>query len=206
MDFEKFTETLEKIEMPQEMQERIIRNCSSAKTYHLEEHELNRETKNNWLKRPVPVAAVLSIFICFTIVGTAAVKTGFFKDITRWNGAVIGTAYEQASEEMEASVTVVENELMVFITMLTPDKAPYSELEELGIDSYQIRDMSGNVVVHDADSELSYISNGQAEIKISLEGIESGNYKLVISQYVGTSKADQPLEISGIWECEFEIT
>ena len=149
------------------------------------------------------MAAALSVFVCFSIVGAAAVKNGFFKDVTRQDGTVVGTTYEQASEEIELNVAVAENELTVSVTMLSPDKPPYSELDEFGISSYQITDMSGNVVIKDAATELSQISNGQAEIKISLEGIGSGNYKLVINKYVGSAKADQPLEISGVWECEF---
>ena len=60
------------------------------------------------------------------------------------------------------------------------------------------------MIVEEAGTELSQLSNGQAEINISLDGIESGSYKLIIRKYVGSAKADQPLEISGMWECEFE--
>ncbi len=204
MDFKKLKKTLEKIAMSQEMQERIIRNCNSKKAFDMEEYTMNK-SKKSWLKRSIPMVAALSVFVCFSIVGAAAVKNGFFKDVTRGNGTVVGTTYEQASEEIGVNVTVDENELTVSVTMLTPDKPPYSELEEFGIRSYQITDMSGNVVIKGADTELSQISNGQTEIKISLEGIESGNYKLVIYKYVGCSKADQPLEINGVWECEFDF-
>lgn len=204
MDMKKFKKTLEKIEMSQEMQERIIRNCNSKKAFDMEEYAMN-QSKKFWLKKSIPLVAALSAFICFSIVGVAAVKNGFFKDVTLGDGTVVGTTYEQASEEIEVKVTVDENELMVLVTMLSPDKPPYSVFEEFGISSYQIIDMSGNVVMKDAGTELSQISNGQAEIAISLEGIESGSYKLVISKYVGSAKADQPLEISGTWECEFEI-
>lgn len=202
MDFKKLKRTLEKIEMSQEMQERIIRNCNSKKAFDMEEYTMNKSKKIR-LRKAIPMTAALSVFVCFSIVGAATVKNGFFKDVTRGNGTVVGTTYEQASEEIEANVTVDENELTVSITILSPDKPPYSVLEEFGICSYQITDMSGNVVRKDADTELSLISDGQAEIKIPLEGIESGNYKLVIHKYVGSSKADQPLEINGVWECEF---
>ena len=203
MDVVKLKNTLKKIEMSQEMQERIIRNCNSKKIFDMEEHAMNK-SKKTWLKKSIPMVAAVSVFFCFAIVGVAAVRTGFFKDVTRWDGTVVGTTYEQASEEIKVNATVDEKGLTVSVTMLTPDKLPYSEFEEFGISSYQITDMSGNAVIKDASTELSLIRNGQAEIRISLDGIESGNYKLIITKYVGSAKADQPLEINGMWECEFE--
>ena len=204
MNMKNFKKTIEKIEMSQEIQERIIRNCNSKRTFDMEEYPMNKSKKFQ-LRKLIPLAAALSVFVCLSIVGVAAVKNGFFKDVTYWNGTVIGTTYEQASEEIEVNVTIVDNELMVLVTMLFPDKPPYSVFEEFGISSSQITDMSGNVIIKDAGTELSQISDGQAEIKISLEGIESGNYKLIINKYIGSAKADQPLEISGIWECEFKL-
>ena len=203
MDIEKFKETLKKIEMSQEMQERIIRNCNSKKIFDIEEYAMNK-SKKIWLKKSIPMVAALSVFFCFAIVGVAAVGTGFFKDVTRWDGTVVSTTYEQATEEIEVNATVDENGLTVLVTMLTPDKLPYSVFEEFGISSYQITDMSGNVIIEGAGTELSQINNGLAEIIISLDGIESGNYMLIIRKYVGSAKANQPLEISGMWECEFE--
>ena len=203
MDIEKLKKSLMKIEMSQEMQERIIRNCNSKKIFDMEEYTMNN-SKKTWLKKSIPMVAALSVFFCFAIVGVAAVRTGFFKDVTRLDGAVVGATYEQASEEIEVNADVDENELTVLVTMLTPDKIPYSEFEEFGISSYQITDMSGNMIIEGAGTELSQISNGQAEINISLDGIESGNYKLIIRKYDGSAKANQPLEISGMWECEFE--
>lgn len=204
MDIVKLKKTLEKIEMSQETQERIISNCNSKKIFDMEERVMNK-SKKFWLKKSIPIVAALSIFVCFAIVGVAVVRTGFFKDVTRWDGTVVGTTYEQASEEIEVNATVDENGLTVSVTMLTPDKLPYSVFEEFGISSYQITDMSGNVIMEDAGTELSQLSNGQAEINISLDGIESGNYKLIIRKCVGSAKADQPLEISGMWECEFRL-
>ena len=49
------------------------------------------------------------------------------------------------------------------------------------------------------------IVDGKAVMTISLDGIDSGDYKLLISSFVGSKKADQPLKISGDWECDFTI-
>ena len=64
------------------------------------------------------MVAALSVFVCFSIVGAAAVKNGFFKDVTWGNGTVVGTTYEQASEEIGVNVTVDENELTVSVTII----------------------------------------------------------------------------------------
>lgn len=49
------------------------------------------------------------------------------------------------------------------------------------------------------------IVNGEANMSISLGGVYSGNYKLLVNSFTGGKKADQPLEISGTWECDFTI-
>ncbi len=56
--------------------------------------------------------------VCISLTGVttlAATGTlqGFFKDIMGWNGAVVGTIYEQASDEIELSVIGVTDQLMV---------------------------------------------------------------------------------------------
>ena len=60
------------------------------------------------------------------------------------------------------------------------------------------------MIIEDASTELSQISSGQAQINISLDGMDSGNYKLIIRKYIGSAKSDQSLEISRMWECKFE--
>lgn len=47
------------------------------------------------------------------------------------------------------------------------------------------------------------IVDGNVTVTISLDNISSGAYKLVVSELVGSSKANQTLILSGIWECEF---
>lgn len=89
--------------------------------------------------------------------------------------------------------------------MVKHDIAPYSELEILGIDSYQIVDMSGNIIIEGERTDLFEIINAKTEIKISLDNTTAGDYKLVIHSFVGSKKADQPLIINGAWECEFSI-
>ena len=64
--------------------------------------------------------------------------------------------------------------------------------------------MEGNVVLNEeAFGERVNFSN-QMSLEIPLNQIPSGEYKLVIKQFISEKKADQPLRISGNWECEFK--
>ncbi|MBQ9142298.1 MAG: hypothetical protein IJX63_11005, partial [Lachnospiraceae bacterium] len=167
---------------------------------------MNKSTTKNMFKRPMIVVATLTLCLCVTGV-TALAATGklqgYFKDITNWNGAITGTTYEQATDELELQVTEVSDALTVTITMIKPDVAPYRLLETFGVESYKIVDMTGNVIVKGDRTELVEVVDGKANVMISLENVSEGEYKLQVTEMVGGSKADQPLVISGTWECEF---
>ena len=170
--------------------------------------EAGMKTKRkNIIWKRLSMAAALVLCVCITGV-TAMAATGklqgFFKDIKRWDGAVIGTAYEQATEEITVSIEENKNGLSVLVTMVNPEEPPYATIEEFGISSYRIEDMSGEVVVKDSSTDSFPIDNGQVTVKIPLDNILSGNYKLIIDTFVGGSKADQPLKISGEWEVVFQ--
>lgn len=195
-------EKIKEIEMSEEMQERILGNCYQK----MEDKKMNQNTTKRIFKRPMLAVASLALCLCVTGV-TALAATGklqgYFKDITNWNGAITGTTYEQATDELELQVTEVSDELTVIITMVKPDVAPYRFLETFGLESYKIVDMDGKVVVKGDRTELVEVVDGKADVKISLENASEGEYKLQVTEMVGGSKADQPLVISGTWECEF---
>ncbi|MDE6747756.1 MAG: hypothetical protein K2K21_01640 [Lachnospiraceae bacterium] len=205
MDYNNLKTTVRKIEMPDEMKLRIINNCQSKNLYEMGENTMNRSKTNSWKKKMTAVAAVVFLCLCFTAAVSAAGLSGFFQDIINHRGTVTGTQYEQASDELEISIISSENGITVLTNMVKPDVAPYSELEILGIDSYQIVDMSGNIIIEGERTDLFEIINAKTEIKISLDNTTAGDYKLVIHSFVGSKKADQPLIINGAWECEFSI-
>jgi len=66
-------------------------------------------------------------------------------------------------------------------------------------------DASGDVVVDGEGDDFVEIVDGKAVMTISLDGVDNGDYKLVISSFIGSKKADQPLKISGDWECGFTV-
>lgn len=149
-------------------------------------------------------AAALVLFFCGAAV-SAAVKNGYFQDIKDKFGAVTGTEYQQASDEIEIIVNSSANELTVMASFLNPSVPPYSECEEFGIGSFQIVSASGENVVEGSVGQMSEVHDGRVEIRIPLNDLERGSYRLVITTFIGGSKADQPLEIHGLWECDFTV-
>ena len=154
------------------------------------------------------MAAALVLCVCITGVTAMAAAgklEGFFKDIKRWDGAVVGTAYEQATEEITVSIEMAtDEELDILVIIEEPAKPPYSESELFGIASYKIEDMSGNIVLSEEAFGERVSFNNQMSLEIPLNQIPSGEYKLIIEQFISEKKADPPLRISGNWECEFQ--
>lgn len=199
---EKLNKTVNEIVMPEEMQERIIRKCY----VEMEEKSMPDNTSKKYFKKSIIVAA--SLMLCISLSGITALAAtgklqGFFKDITGWNGAVIGTTYEQATEEIELSVVEATDILVVEVTMLSPQTVPYNSFETFGVESYKVVDENGAVVAKGTTTELAEVIEGIAKVVIPLKDIPNGEYKLVVDKLVGHAKAEQPLVISGAWECEF---
>jgi len=167
-----------------------------------------KKSRKNIFQKPMVAVAALALCLCVTGVSALAATgklEGFFKDITRWDGAVTGTTYEQATDEVEIAIAEVSDGLKVKITLLEAQKIPYSTFETLGIHNYQILDKTDKAVIKGAETAAVAINNGQVQLSVSLEEIPAGEYKLVVTELVGGSKADQPLVVSGTWECGFEI-
>ena len=187
------------IEMPDNMQKRIIKNC-----YNEMEKKTMKKT-NTFFKRPM--MEVASFALCLCLVGISALAAGklegYFKDVKRWDGAIVGTIYEQATDEVELNITSVTNELTVELTMLKPKEVPYREFESFGIEEYKIVDANGNTVVDNEKLEMSMAEGSIVTVYIPLNDISEGTYTLVVSKMIGDKKADQPLILNGNWECEF---
>lgn len=201
MDFQSLKKSVEAIEMPDEMRARILHHSEERLVQTIEEHPMRKT--NTWIKRPVTVAAVLMLCVCLAVAGAAMGNAGFFRDVTRWDGAVTGTVYEQATNEIAISAVTAGDTLAVTATFLTPDSAPYSECEVLAIGAYQIVDADGTVIAEAGSSDSAALVDGRAAWTIPLDGIADGAYTLRIQSFMSSKKADQPLPISGFWECEF---
>ena len=201
MDYEKLKD-LKKMEMPDEMRKRIIKNCETKIILETEERAMGEKTAQT--KRRA-LAAAMSICFCLAAGTIAAGASGHFKNITNWLGTVTGTTYEHASGEISVQIFSHQNELTVLVTFLNPEQFPYKGMEYLGIDRYQILDASGNLVLKGEQTETAEIVNGEARINVPVDSLGKGNYQLVISSFVGESKGDQPLPVNGTWECQFSL-
>ena len=159
--------------------------------------------RNN-VRKPVAVLAALAICLTLsvTVLATTGIGQGFFRDITNWQGAIVGTSYEQASDEISMCVAVNGNELTVRATFSIPQEFPYREIEKLGIAACRIVDVNGKTV-KEGTAEATEVISGQAAILIPMEDIDSGDYKLIVTAFVAEKKAEQPLNLNGHWECEF---
>ena len=205
MKYEALKTAAETITMPEEMKRRIARTCQTQIQTSRKEIRMKSNQNNTMLRKPAVLVASLAICLSLSVTALAAtgVLGGFFRDITDFRGAVVGTSYQQATDEIGVNVTVQDDTLTVHTVFTNPQTAPYSEAEKLGIAAYQIVDADDKVVKNGTDTEFVEPVNGQADIRIPLDGIQGGSYKLVITTFVTEKKADQDLNISGHWECAF---
>jgi len=156
------------------------------------------------MRKTAAVALALAVCLSLTVAAVAAPNAlkGFFRDVTDWRGAVVGTSYEQASDEIRMNVSVNGEELMVLASFVDPQMAPYRYAQWLGIAEYEIVGAKGKTVQKGA-AESTEVINGHVAIPIYLENLESGSYKLVVTAFVEEAKAEQPLPLHGHWEAEF---
>jgi hypothetical protein len=128
-------EKVKEINMPDEMQERIIRRCYQTSNLEMENRTM-KKTKT-FFKKPIAIAASLVLCLCITGVTALAASgqlKGFFKDIKNWQGAVTGTAYEQATDELHVAILDVAEEINISVTMVNPKVAHYFAIQELGVE------------------------------------------------------------------------
>lgn len=200
MEYGKLKIAAENIAMPDDMKCRIVRNCRAQIM------DSGKETtmRKIHFRKPIAICAVLVICLSLAVAAMAAPGTvkGYFRDVKDWRGAVVGTSYEQASDEIRMNVTVNGEELMVLASFVDPQMAPYRYAQWLGIAEYEIVGANGKTVQKGA-AESTEVISGHAAIPIYLENLESGSYMLVVTAFVEEAKAEQPLPLHGHWEAEF---
>lgn len=213
-------EEIKEIKMPRAMQERIVENCRNV---GLEEKEnvfmaknisadtnkqsAKKSTGRKWT-RIATVAAAVTLCLGLggiTVMAASGKLEGFFADVTRWDGAVVGETYEQATEEIAVSASVSGDSLVVNAVLLKAGEAPYAFIESVNVQTYCIVNAEGETLVEGTSNEKAAITDGMVSFKLPLDELERGNYTLIITEFVGTKKAEQDLPIKGYWECEFEL-
>ena len=215
-------EKLNGIEIPKELHESCAMGVKRAKE-EMEENtmKMTKTKKGNTINRMGRLAATAAVLaICFCVLNNTSMATGvkgFFKDVTRFDGAVVGTEYVQATEEIDVCIVTAAREqekllLSMEITFLNEAELPFRDIEELNLGKVQIVDKAGEKMVEITEehikSAIGTVSNGKAVINILVtEGeFHSGEeYTLVINSVYGSKKADAPLEMKGNWECAFQV-
>ena len=197
MIYKELKKSVEKIKMSDEMKNRIIRNCYSQISN--KEESVVKNT-NKRFKKIFPLVAIL--VICVISVGAViANHIRGFKDVTKGT-AIVGTIYEESTEMIKLGAEVKDT-LVVSVDVVEYNKPPYIELDIMDINSYKIIDSAGKIVNEGTAKSTSAFENGKVTFELPLDDIESGEYKLIINEFVGSKKADQPLPIKGTWECSF---
>lgn len=215
-------EKLDAIEIPKNLHERCVTGVMKAKTemdtslygQKLESHR--KKEDKQYMKKMVAAAAVVML-VCIFAVGNTTMAggiKGMFKDIIRFDGAVTGSEYVNATNEVKITVgevTVVESEDLIplEITFLNPGIAPFNSFELVKVDAFEILNPDGEVVVSEEDANVvCSVGNGSASLSLKVDAgklVAGETYTLAMEYFEGLKKADAPLAVKGKWECIFEM-
>lgn len=174
----------------------------------LEGKNMNKFKNITWLKKVGTVAAVLTI--CTITVVSAGALTGYFKDVKNFSGAIVGTEYINATNNIQMNVLETTDEyISLDIKFTNPNEAPFAFIQELYVTEYIVIDQNNNeVFVVNSDVENSSTAVIEADgvlIKLPAKNLNiEETYTLKINTIYGLAKAEQPLKITGDWKCEFK--
>lgn len=197
--FEDLKKSAQEIKMSDVAKERIIKNCYS-RTSKGEEYTMKKHTSN--YRKVLVIAAVLAI--CVVSAGAVITHVRGFKDVVK-NGAIIGTEFYEETDMIDINANVDGEVLLVSVSVEDYENLPYCDTEEFSIGNYIIVDKNGNIPQkNNGDIKpKNGFENGKAEFEIPVKMLPSGEYTLVINDFISSKKADQPLHINGRWACEF---
>ena len=175
----------------------------------VEEKNMNKTEKISWFKRTGAVAAMVAVCLV-TVVNATPIK-GFFKDIMRFDGAVVGTEYANATNEVkiiahQTEITEEKNVLPLEIEFIDNNVEPFKSIKEISIVNYKIVDKNHKEISFMEEKLVGTVDNGKVLINIPLEVsnlIDGDIYFVEINNLKGLSKADAPLEITGNWNIKF---
>ena len=188
MDFYGIKENVESIHMPEHTRRRIIQNLE-----HRKEHPVMKKH----YRKSLTIAAALALCLALPLGVGAAGKHGYFRDILGWNRAIVGIAYENATDEISVTARTENGNLLVTARFLMPESLPYREEEALALGSYYFTDAAENRIADFVGSDPVPLSGNSATFQMKLV---EGAHTLHIESFVGSKKADQDLTISGNWE------
>ncbi len=199
MTYKEINETIKKIKMSEETKNRIIGNCYKQ-IEKTENRDMKIVSRGISLKKVLPLVAVIVLCITIAVVSVANQNRGF-KDVKKGT-AVVGSIYEESPHMIQIDAVAGET-LLVNVSVTEFEKPPYRVIDTFDIKTYKILDMTNQIKQEGSAKSITLFENGNATFEIPIDHIENGKYRLVINEFVGSSKADQPLPVVGKWECSF---
>ena len=183
---------------------------------NMEVHNMNKPKGRITTKRTLAIASVLMLcIVTVTMTPLANSIKGFFSDIVRFDGAITGTMYENATSEIKVDVLELTSEkgnviISLDLTFENPTEAPFPYIQEVAVSEYKILDKNNKEVIKTKvsaeDGNKGTVSKDKVVVNLSLNDakLKSGEeYTIVIDKMYGLSKADAPLHITGTWKCHF---
>jgi len=209
-----------------ELEIKLRKHAETTKRVMQAPFDLKKENKNMeertmskpkiTTKRTLAIAAVLAlclVVVCMTPLASSI--RGFFSDIIRFDGAVTGTQYENATNDIKVDVLEVTSEngnviIPLELSFENPTEAPFPYIQEVAVSEYKIVDSNNKEIIKTkvsaTDGKKGTINNGKVLVNLSLNDtkLKSGEeYTIVIEKMYGLAKADAPLHITGTWKCNF---
>lgn len=182
----KLRQTLSAVTLPEASRRRILQTMP--------------EKKRRSTLRPALLAAVLALCITLPLGAAALGGEGFFKDVKNIFGAVTGTEYENATEEIAVTAQRMGNTLLIHVALLVPEKAPYPYISLLSLHDYELLNADGKVV-KEGDT-VQALPMEDTAVTFSLPLPEDAA-SIRIHSFLGSGqKGDQPLPIYGSWQCQ----
>lgn len=209
-----------------ELENRLREHSNTTKNTMQTPFDLKEEIKNMeertmskakiTMKRTLAIAAVLVLCIvtvCMTPLASSI--RGFFSDIIRFDGAITGTRYKNATNDIKIDVLELTSEngnvtIPLEFTFENPTEAPFPYIQEVAISEYKILDSGNKEIIKNKlpaeDGDKGSVTDGKVLVNLSIDDTKFNfgqEYTIVIEKMYGLSKADAPLHITGIWECKF---
>ena len=209
-----------------ELENKLRKHAETTKSVMQAPFDLKEEIKNmeertmskpkTTIKRTMAIVAVLAlclVIVCVTPLASSI--RGFFSDIVRFDGAITGTKYENATNDIKVDVLDLTSEngniiIPLDLTFENLTEAPFPYIQEIAIAEYKIFDSNNKEVIKtklsSEDGDKGTISDGKVLVNLSIDDtkLKSGEeYTIVIEKMYGLAKADAPLHITGTWKYNF---
>ena len=126
-------------------------------------------------------------------------------------GTVVGKTLTEEQEPTAAATIVkkngetIDNNYLDITLEYLETKLPEAPYHKEFVDYKEVKfNLTKTAESVYADFEVNP-KDGKVSVELPLDEFDSGNYTLIITEFVGTAKADQDLPIKGYWECKFEL-